>query len=135
MVENRTDKVEGSVCPPRRWQILKQQLNNLPPQDFARALKDGKEGMLLDVRTPEEYQEAHLPGAINISYLTPDLWDRLEQLDSSGKYFVYCRTERRALRVCLLMQNGGFSNVYNMEGGLCAWEEVYGPIAMVQGRK
>ena len=80
------------------------------------------------MRTPEEFQQAHLPGAINISYLTPDLWDQLDQLDRNAAYFVYCRTERRSMRVCMLMQNGGFEKVYNMEGGLCAWEEVFGPV-------
>ena len=129
MIKNRTENLNGKACPPRRWQVLKQQLKNLPPQDFARALKNGKEGLLLDVRTAEEFQQAHLPGAINISYLMPDLWDRLEKLDPQASYYVYCRTERRSLRVCMLMQNGGFSNVYNMDGGLCAWEGVFGPVA------
>ncbi|MCB0561712.1 MAG: rhodanese-like domain-containing protein [Lewinellaceae bacterium] len=120
--------MQNKSCTPRRWQLLRQELNNLLPLDFARALDKKKEGLLIDVRTPEEFQQAHLPGAINISYLTPDLWDQLEQLDRNAAYFVYCRTERRSMRVCMLMQNGGFEKVYNMEGGLCAWEEVFGPV-------
>lgn len=119
--------MDNTSCTPRRWQLLKQKLNNLRPEDFARALARKNGAMLIDVRTPEEFQQAHLPGAVNINYLSPDLWERLEQLDPRGAYFIYCRTERRSMRVCLLMQNGGFSNVYNMEGGICAWEEAFGP--------
>ena len=122
--------MDNDSCIPRRWQILKRQLNNLQPVEFARALDQEPGTILLDVRTPEEFQQAHLPGAINISYLTPDLWDRLEQLDRESTYFVYCRTERRSMRVCMLMQNGGFLQVYNMEGGLCAWEEAFGPVGV-----
>lgn len=110
--------------------MLRQKLNNLRPEEFARALHQKNGPILLDVRTPEEFQQAHLPGAINISYLTSDLWDRLEQLDRESTYFVYCRTERRSMRVCMLMQNGGFLQVYNMEGGLCAWEEAFGPVGV-----
>ena len=122
--------MDNDSCIPRRWQILKRQLNNLQPVEFARALDQEPGTILLDVRTPEEFQQAHLPGAINISYLTPDLWDQLDQLDRNAAYFVYCRTERRSMRVCMLMQNGGFEKVYNMEGGLCAWEEAFGPVGV-----
>ena len=119
--------MNNKSCKPRRWQILRQQLSNLRPEEFSRALERENRAVLVDVRTPEEFQEAHLPGAINISYLTPDLWERLEKLDRDHTYLVYCRTERRSMRVCMLMQNGGFSKVFNMEGGLCAWEEAFGP--------
>ena len=127
-MNNRTDNQDGRSCPPRRWQVLKRQLRNLAPTDFARALRDGKDCILIDVRTPEEYRNAHLPGAINISYLSPILWEQLEQLDDKIRYFVYCRTERRSMRVCMLMQNGGFKQVYNLDGGLIAWEEVFGQL-------
>lgn len=128
-MENRTttDLQKGAQsCAPRRWQAFKQRLNSLAPREFARHLQNGQAITLIDVRTPEEYQASHLPGAINISYLTPDLWDQLEQLPPQGRYYVYCRTERRALRVCLLMQNGGFGEVYNLDGGLLAWEQEMG---------
>ncbi len=128
-MDNRSDSQEESACAPRRWQMLKTRLNNLSPEDFARALERAKDLQLLDVRTPEEYEQGHLPGALNISYLTPDLWDRLEKLDPRKEYFVYCRTERRALRVCTLMQNGGFAKVHNLDGGLCSWEEAFGTVA------
>ncbi len=122
--------MDNQSCKPRRWQMLRQKLKNLRPEEFARALDRRNGAVLIDVRTPEEFRQAHLPGAINISYLTPDLWESLEQLDRETTYFIYCRTERRSMRVCMLMQNGGFRQVYNMEGGLIAWEEAFGPVAM-----
>jgi rhodanese-related sulfurtransferase len=115
--------MEADTCAPKRWQALKRQLSNLSPQEFAQYLQKRQGATLIDVRTPEEYEQGYLPGAINISYLTPDLWDRLEQLDPNGQYFVYCRTERRSLRVCTLLKNGGFREVYNLDGGLLAWEK------------
>lgn len=114
--------MEADTCVPKRWQALKRQLNNLSPEEFARYLQKVQGATLIDVRTPEEYERGCLPGAINISYLTPDLWDRLEQLDPTGCYLVYCRTERRSLRVCTLLQNGGYREVYNLDGGLLALE-------------
>jgi phage shock protein E len=128
--KNRTSTrfMEADTCAPKRWQSLKRQLTNLSPEEFARYLQKGQSATLIDVRTPEEYERGCLPGAINISYLTPDLWDRLEQLDPTGCYLVYCRTERRSLRVCTLLQNGGFREVYNLDGGLLAWEEKMGMV-------
>lgn len=120
--------MEADTCAPKRWQALKRQLNNLSPVEFARYIHKGQGATLIDVRTPEEFERGCLPGAINISYLTPDLWDRLEQLDPAGCYLVYCRTERRSLRVCTLLQNGGFREVYNLDGGLLAWEEKMGMV-------
>ena len=125
--------MENKSCKLRRWQRLRQKLNNLSILEFAGALENSGNMVLLDVRTPEEFQQGHLPGAINISYLANDLWDRLDVLDRNVAYYVYCRTERRSMRVCMLMQNGGFGEVYNMEGGLRAWEEDLGAVAAMNG--
>ncbi len=105
-------------CPPRRWQMLKQRLNNLSPEEFARRLEQEPAYILLDVRKPEEYQRGHLPRARNINYLSPTLWEELEQLPKDRPIFVYCQTERRSLRVCTLLQNGGYDKVYHLDGGL-----------------
>lgn len=110
-------------CEVNRWQLLKSQLNNILPKDFLAAAAATEKAILVDVRTPEEYEFYHLPGAIHLDYLGPDFIDELEQMDADAHYFVYCRSGRRSVRACTLMRNGGFTHIYNLDGGLALWEQ------------
>ena len=113
--------MEEKTCKISRWEILKQQLNNLQPEEFYHTITDRKDLIVIDVRTEEEFAAGHLPNAINISYLSYDFWDRIEQLDPEANYYVYCRSGRRSVRTCTLMKNGGFKNIFNLDGGLNSW--------------
>jgi rhodanese-related sulfurtransferase len=107
----------SSNCKISRWQLLKRQLNNLDSAEFAARIGQPNT-ILLDVRTPAEYAAGCLPGAIHLDYFGPDFWAQFDALDRQLTYLVYCRSSRRSTRVCTLMRNGGFSEVYNLEGGL-----------------
>lgn len=115
-----------------RWEVLKSQLNNLDPEEFNNALQEHADAILIDCRSPKEVAGGKIPGAINIDYLTPDFWEQLEQLDAHRSYYVYCRSGRRSIRTCTLMQNGGFPKVYNLDGGLNAWVNVFGAEALLK---
>lgn len=117
--------MENNSCKVSRWQILKAQLNNLTPEEFQEMVRQTPGATVIDVRTDEEYRQGHLFDAINISYLAYDFWDQIEQLDPGRTYFVYCRSGRRSVRTCTLMKNGGFSRVYNLDGGLNVWETAF----------
>jgi rhodanese-related sulfurtransferase len=120
--------MEHPHCPPRRWDLLKRQLDNLRPEAFReRMARDDVQ--LLDVRTPEEYARGHLPGARNLDYLGEDFLDTMEALPPEPVYLVYCCTGRRSVRSCTLMRNVGFRRVFHFDGGLLAWEEVFEPVA------
>lgn len=107
-------------CKIPRWQLLKNQLNNLEYQEFVDRFKADPIGVCIDVRTEVEYTQQYIDGSININYLSPDLADRLEQIDCNKNCYVYCRTGRRSLRVCVILNNLGFKNVYNMIAGINA---------------
>ena len=115
--------MEQKACKPGRWFFLKQQLNNLHPREFLLAARRATQATILDVRTQEEFSTGALPGAINLNYLGEEFLDRLENLDPQKKYFVYCRTGRRSIRVCTLMKNSGFREVYNLDGGLLCLDQ------------
>jgi rhodanese-related sulfurtransferase len=126
-LENQFAFMENPHCPPRRWDLLKRQLDNLSPQIFREQM--GLEGIqLLDVRTREEFEKGHLVGARNLDYLGDGFLDELEALPHDHTYLVYCRTGRRSVRTCTLMRNAGFRKVYHLDGGLLAWEETFEPV-------
>ena len=108
----------NTTCEIPRWQILKQNLVNLNPQEFISSFKGDPEAILIDVRTAEELSD-QLPGALHLDYLGDDFLDQLETLDRDKTYYIYCRTGRRSVRTGILMQNWGFEGrIVNMDGGI-----------------
>lgn len=76
---------------------------------------------IIDVRTPEEFAEGHLPNADLIDISAPDFASRIEALDRSATYFVYCRSDNRSGQATALMVELGFDSIYELEGGTIAW--------------
>ena len=103
-------------CEIPRWQVIKQTLKNLSYEEFIEQASLDQNGILLDVRTPKEFAYNHLPGAINVNYLSHTLADELELLQKDKSYYVYCQTGRRSLRVCALLRNSGFKVINLGEG-------------------
>jgi len=111
-------------CEIPRWQMLKSQLDNLDVASFRQAMEDNSLSILLDVRTKEELDLQKLEGAVHLDYLDYNFLDDLEKLDRDKTYLVYCRSGRRSVRTCVLMKNWGFKRVFNLDGGLVAWNQI-----------
>jgi rhodanese-related sulfurtransferase/rubrerythrin len=75
---------------------------------------------LLDVRQPGEYEGEHIPGAKLLPL--PALKDGLRQLDSQKPVLVYCAVGGRSLAAAQLLSGFGFQEVYNLQGGIKAWQ-------------
>jgi phage shock protein E len=88
-----------------------------------RVIEMDSELVILDVRTPEEYAEGHLPGAILMNYFDADFKKRLEILDKDKHYLVYCRSGGRSGKATAMMQELGFYDVLDLEGGIGAWKK------------
>jgi rhodanese-related sulfurtransferase/rubrerythrin len=75
---------------------------------------------LLDVRQPGEYESEHIPGARLIPL--PGLKDGRLQLDSQKPLIVYCASGGRSLAAAQLLSGLGFNEIYNLQGGIKAWQ-------------
>ncbi len=78
--------------------------------------------VLLDVRTPEEFGEIHVPGSVNIDYYAADFASRLDDLPKDVPYVVYCRSGNRSSMTMDIMADLGFSEVFDVDGGIIAWQ-------------
>jgi rhodanese-related sulfurtransferase len=76
--------------------------------------------LIVDIRDDESYDEAHIPGAINIPL--NELGYRLFSLDKTKDIIVYCFTGVTSEVACRILINAGFKDVYNMTGGIRAWD-------------
>ena len=91
---------------------------------FAQLLND-KNVQLLDVRTPEEYAEGHIPGAINIDVFDKDfLAEATKSLDKARPVAVYCRSGKRSAEAARQLASQGY-DVSNLLGGILAWKESF----------
>lgn len=93
--------------------------NNLSGREF-KSNFENTNGVLLDVRTPEEYAAGHIEGALNIDIFNPNFRDLIDALDNSKEYFVYCRSGNRSGQACMLMAELGYKS-NNLMGGIGAW--------------
>ena len=99
------------------------QMNELAPDAWAELQEQTSESVILDVRTEEEFESGYIKGALNMDIRGgADFLASIESLDKSKSYFVYCRSGARSGQACQLMSQMGFNAVYNLEGGVLAWE-------------
>jgi rhodanese-related sulfurtransferase len=85
--------------------------------------------VVLDVRTPKEFAAGHIPGATNIDWNGADFAKRAAALDKSKTYLVHCAVGGRSAKASDKMAALQFTNVYNLEGGMKAWEKAGKPVA------
>jgi rhodanese-related sulfurtransferase len=86
--------------------------------------------VILDVRSPEEYAEGHIPGAINVPY--DQIAANLDSLQSflTAEIVVYCRTGRRAGVAENALREAGFTRVLDLEGHMTSWNEAQLPVVV-----
>jgi len=93
------------------------------PTDAAALLDDGViQPVVLDVRTPEEFGEGHLEGAVLIDFYGNDFKDTLSELDRDLPYVIYCRSGNRSGQTREIMTDLGFTDVVDIDGGITAWQ-------------
>ncbi|MDD1774400.1 MAG: rhodanese-like domain-containing protein [Methanobacterium sp.] len=78
--------------------------------------------IVLDVRTPPEYQQEHLENAKLLDVKSSGFEEELEKMDKDKKYFVYCKAGVRGCNAVEKMHEHGFKNVTNIKGGIDKWK-------------
>ncbi len=81
-----------------------------------------KDTVVIDVRTPSEFAQGHIPGARLINLYDAAFGEKIAQLDKSKNYYINCRSGNRSAMACRKMQKLGFENVWNVSGGIMAWK-------------
>lgn len=109
----------------KTWQNAGLPLKTLP-QMTVHELKDDRSVQPLDVRSPSEWKEGHIPGAIH--HFVGKLRDQLPKLDRSKPVATYCASGYRASLAASLLQRAGFEDVRNVPGSWKAWTSAGYPI-------
>ena len=100
---------------------------NIPIEEFDH-LRKSNDVQLVDVRTAEEVANGRIEGSVNMDFKGSDFSSLLETLDKDKLVLLYCASGARSGRALELMKNSGFKEVYNLDGGLKAWQAAGMPV-------
>jgi rhodanese-related sulfurtransferase len=91
--------------------------------DFAKKINTIQNPQILDVRTPEEFTEGHIKDAANVNWLGERFVSDAEKFDKTKPIFVYCKSGNRSMKATEKLQQLGFKNIYELEGGFMKWRD------------
>jgi len=105
-------------------------MTTITPHQLSSRLEQGEKVQLLDVRTPAEHAEIHVPGVklIPLDQLDPTELTGVHGIARDQPLFVLCRTGSRAKQAAQQLEKGGFSQCHVVEGGTMAWAEAGLPV-------
>jgi phage shock protein E len=91
-------------------------------------LRADKANVVLDVRTPKEFQAGHIPGALNIDLHSPDFDKRIGELDKNKTYLVHCASGGRSAVACKKLGSLGFKELFDLRPGFNGWRGAGKPV-------
>ena len=98
-------------------------MKDLTQEEWVSQLEKDSNAVVLDVRTDAEVADGIIANAIHIDiYKGQEFVSEIEALDKNKNYYVYCRSGNRSGQACNIMEQLGFDNAYNLEGGILEWE-------------
>jgi thioredoxin 1 len=98
------------------------QIQNIDAAAFKK-LVDAGNGIVLDVRTQEEWNEGTIPNATTIDFYGDDFKDKINLMNKEKEIYVYCLAGSRSAKAASILIENGFTKVYNLTGGFRSWKE------------
>ena len=96
---------------------------DLSQEDWKTKLENDPNAVILDVRTEDEWNDGIIPNAVlNDIYKGQGFLYKLDELDKSKNYYVYCKAGGRSAQACAIMNQMGFETTFNLEGGFMKWK-------------
>jgi len=100
-------------------------MRELTPTELKAKLDRGDDFVLIDVREPHEFELCKIPGAVLIPLNT--IPQHLSELDPDSEIVLQCRSGRRSADALTFLQANGFTNLWNLKGGILAWADEVDP--------
>ena len=115
-----TDKKSANTANNSINEIQKGVVYLLTPNEF----KEKSEGFkIVDIRTPYEFKQGYIKGAININYYNRNFIDNFINFDKDQPIFLYCRSGNRTSSAAKKLTKLGFQKVYDLKGGIINWSK------------
>ena len=76
---------------------------------------------VIDVRTNQETLSGKIENSLNYDIMSPSFASNINALNKEATYIIVCRSGNRSQSACGFMEASGFQNIYNLQGGMMAW--------------
>lgn len=106
---------------------LQTSVTHVGPKQAQQLISD-KKVLVLDLRTPKEFNAGHIAGATNIDFLAPDFEERVKGLDKTKPYLIHCAVGGRSSHSLPTFKRQQFQSIYHLDGGIQAWEKAGLPV-------
>lgn len=103
-------------------QEQKQITKDISAQEFSGKMNSFDNVQLLDVRRPEEWATGIIPGAARVNWFDEDFMEQVRKFDKDIPLLIYCASGGRSGKAMEKMSAAGYSEIYNLEGGIGSWE-------------
>lgn len=100
-------------------EVLGSSIKTVNAKEFSESMSANS--IIIDVRTPQEYDEGYLNNAINIDFNNTNFREEISKLDKDKEYLIYCRSGNRSGQALNIMKSMGFKSVTNLSGGILSW--------------
>ncbi|MEO0399803.1 MAG: rhodanese-like domain-containing protein [Pseudomonadota bacterium] len=104
-------------------EAVAQNIRTVSVSEAAALVEENKDLVVLDVRTPEEFAEGHIEGALNIDFHGDDFKTRIAALDKSKTYLFHCNSGGRSGKTEKMLKSLGFTDAAHLQAGLSGWRE------------
>ena len=101
----------------------KSEIKVIPPQEARIKMAAEEDLILIDVRTPKEFEEGNIKGAKNINFFDERFLDQMQQYDKEKPIYIYCRSGNRSSKAAKQLQEIGFKEIYDIKGGILNWKD------------
>ena len=79
--------------------------------------------LLVDLRTPKEFNSGHIENAINVNFLSLEFDKDIQKLDTTKTILIYCRSGNRSRKSVAKLVEAGFDEIYDLKGGVLNWKK------------
>ena len=118
---NKTNKTTKSNSTATTNAAKTNEIRHVSMDDIVKIMDENKDYVIVDVRTPDEYKEGHIPNAINIpnETINETVYNKLK--DKNQLILIYCRSGSRSRQAAYKMQKLGYTNLVDF-GGIINWK-------------
>ena len=118
---NNKNKITKSINSKNTSTTKTNEIRHVSMNDIVKIMEENKDYVIVDVRTPDEYAEGHIPNAINIQNETINetVYNKLK--DKNQLILIYCRSGSRSRQAAYKMQKLGYTNIVEF-GGIINWK-------------
>lgn len=121
-------KMENIDIPRKVAQAAGWDMHLLAANDFQLKINTLNDPIILDVRTPQEYNDGHIDHAVNIDWNGDNFLAQAEKLNKYQPVLIYCKGGGRSASAQKALIDAGFKNIYELDGGITKWQEADLPV-------